>query len=212
MCKYKQKNTQFPESIAVENRPTQIQSYTHKYVQCVGMRNALIYCLHVGYISTPGVWITCTYRVDCEAEREIKQVETDDILTICCILSPSASHHVVWLEVTNKILSAQPYFNLLCICSACPHLFFWRFCSFISFHLISPVITAALLSLSFHEWSVGRWMIDTGGLAALVQRGAGSMRRHEMIEVAYDKRIGDETRPFKGTGGYSCLKGSLFIF
>lgn len=36
-------------------------------------------------------------------------------------------------------------------------------------------------------------MIDTSGPAALVQCGAGSMWRHKMIEVPYDKRIGDET-------------------
>lgn len=48
----------------------------------------------------------------------------------------------------------------------------------------------------FTETSVGGGMIDTGGPAALVQRGAERMWRREMIEVAYDKRTGDETRPF----------------
>ncbi|KAG7230045.1 hypothetical protein INR49_009765 [Caranx melampygus] len=38
------------------------------------------------------------------------------------------------------------------------------------------------------EWSVGEGMIDTGGLAVLIQRGAVSMRRREMMEAAYDKR------------------------
>lgn len=33
-----------------------------------------------------------------------------------------------------------------------------------------------------------------------------------MIEVAYDKRIGDETRPLKGNYFCSCLKGSLLTF
>lgn len=55
-------------------------------------------------------------------------------------------------------------------------------------------------------------MIDTGGPAALVQRGAVSVRRREMIEVAYDKRIGDETRALKGNYFCSYLKGSLFTF
>lgn len=54
-------------------------------------------------------------------------------------------------------------------------------------------------------------MIPTGP-AALVQRGAGSVRRREMTEVAYDKRIGDETRPSKGNYFCSCLKGSLLRF
>lgn len=33
-----------------------------------------------------------------------------------------------------------------------------------------------------------------------------------MIEVAYDKRIGDETRPLKGNYFCCCLKGSLLTF
>lgn len=53
-------------------------------------------------------------------------------------------------------------------------------------------------------------MIDTGGLAALVQRGAASARRREMIEVAYDKRIGDETRPLKRN--YFLPQGFIIYF
>lgn len=42
-----------------------------------------------------------------------------------------------------------------------------------------------------------------------VHGGGGSLRRHEMIEVAYDKRIGYETRPLKGIYFCSCPKGSF---
>lgn len=62
-------------------------------------------------------------------------------------------------EVTNEILSALQYFRLHVssfIRPACPHLFFWRFYSFIPLHLISPVMTAALLSLCFHVGRVHR--------------------------------------------------------
>lgn len=55
-------------------------------------------------------------------------------------------------------------------------------------------------------------MIDGGGRAALVQRGAVSRRRREMIEVAYDKRTGDETRLLKGNYFCSYLNRSLFTF
>lgn len=57
----------------------------------------------------------------------------------------------------------------------------------------------------------GGWLILSVP-AALVQRRAGRMRRHRMIEVAYDKRIGDEKRSLKEI--YFCfrLKGSLLTF
>lgn len=54
-------------------------------------------------------------------------------------------------------------------------------------------------------------MIDTGGLAVLIQRGAVSMRRREMMEAAYDKRTGDEMRPLKGNYFCSYLKPQPFI-
>ena len=55
-------------------------------------------------------------------------------------------------------------------------------------------------------------MIDAGGPVALVRRGAASVRRREMIEVAYDKRTGDETRPLKGNYFCSTHNRSLFTF
>lgn len=39
-------------------------------------------------------------------------------------------------------------------------------------------------------------VIDSGG--ALEQSGAGRTRLCETMELAYDKLIGDETRPFEG--------------
>lgn len=54
-------------------------------------------------------------------------------------------------------------------------------------------------------------MIPAGPPAPL-QRGAGSVRRREMMEVAYDKRRGDEIQPLKGNYFCSCLKGSLLTF
>lgn len=93
----------------------------------------------LNYISTTGVWITCTYWVDCEAEHEIKHIETDDVLTICCVLLLPASHYVVWLEATNKILSVQPYFNLLSM-SVVSFVRLVRICSFEGFALSSLFI------------------------------------------------------------------------
>lgn len=79
-------------------------------------------------------------------------------------------------------------------------------------------MTAELLSLCFHAgpvhrdgWSVSRRMIDTGGAG-----GSRTARSREnaapLDEVAYDKRIGDETRPLKGNYFGCCLKGSLLTF
>lgn len=133
---------------------------------------------------------------------------------VLCVQSSLASHRAVWLEVTNEILSVRQYFSLLSMAVVS----FVRpvgVCSLDGFTLSSPpsfnlarhdssapvpVFPYGAGAQGWVEWE-GGWLIQAGP-AALVQRGAGSRRRREMIEVAYDERIGDETRPLKGN--YFC--------
>lgn len=74
-----------------------------------------------------------------------------------------------WIAVSTDAFLARPLCQW-CHCPACPRPFLWRFYSFKPVHLMSPVTTAQLPSLSFHaapahrdEWSVSGRMIDTGG-------------------------------------------------
>lgn len=124
-----------------------------------------------------------------------------DILTICCVFSHQQHHAVLFRGNKWNTVNAAAICVGSVICPARPHRFLWRFYSPPPFILISPVMTAALPSPSFRagwvhrdERSVGRW-IDWCRWA----RGSGtaSVRRRERIEVANDKRMGDETRPLK---------------
>lgn len=62
--------------------------------------------------------------------------------------------------------------------------------------LLSPRFQAA--SSPRDQWGASGRVIDAGGAG-----GSGTARHGETVEVAYDKRTGDETRP---------SEGELFLF
>ena len=111
---------------------------------------------------------------------------------------------VVWREVTNEILSAQLYFNPAIhvsgvICPGCLRSFFWRLYSFIPLHLILPVMTAALLSPSFHAGWVQQGWVVCGSVDDWYRWPSGSgtpwSNEGEVSRNDVINKIGDEKRP-----------------